>query len=92
MLIASVMEIKSKVFGSCVEEINVLVKVEYEGEWLCCGCKYLRFIWAAKADQNRQCRWVMVPGIGCAFKCFLDTLGVIQELKSPCVCRGLVGL
>jgi hypothetical protein len=29
---ASVMEIKSEVFGSCVEEINVLVKVEYEGE------------------------------------------------------------
>jgi len=25
----------------------------------------------------------MVPGIGYAFKCFLDTLGVIEDLKSP---------
>ncbi len=89
---ASVMAIKSEVFGSCVEEIDVSVKVEYEGEWLCCGWKYLRFIWESKAAQDLQWRWVMVPGIGCAFKCFLDTLGVIQELKSPCLCRGLVGL
>jgi hypothetical protein len=33
----------------------------------------------------------MVPGIGYAFKCFKGTLGVIEELKSPCGCRGLVG-
>jgi hypothetical protein len=85
------MEIKSEVFGSCVEGINVLVKVEYEGRWLCCGCKYLRFILAGKATQNRRHRWVIVPGIGYAFKCFLDTLGVIEELKSPCRGRGLVG-
>jgi hypothetical protein len=29
-----------------------------------------------------------VPGIGYASKCFLRTLGVIEELKSPCVCVG----
>jgi len=39
MQMASVMAIKSEVFGRCVEGINVLVKVEYEGEWLCCGWK-----------------------------------------------------
>ncbi len=66
--------------------------MEYEGEWLCCGCKYLRFILAGKAAQNSRYRWVMVPGIGYAFKCFLDTLGVIEELKSPCRGRGLVGI
>ena len=88
---ASVVVIKIEVFGKCVEGINVLVKVEYEGEWLYCGWKYLRFIWEAKAAQNRQLRWVMVPGIGYASKCFLHTLGVIKELKSPCGGRGLVG-
>ena len=87
---ASVIAIKSEVFGRCVEGINVLVKVEYAGEWLCCGWKYLRFILVEKADQNSRYRWVMVPGIGYAFKCFLETLGVIEELKSPCDCRGLV--
>ena len=49
---ASVMAIKSEVFGSCVEEIEVSVEVEYEGEWLCCGREYLSFIWEAKAAQN----------------------------------------
>ena len=48
---ASVMEIKSEVFGRRVEEIDVSVEVEYEGRWLCCEQKYLRFIWAAKAAQ-----------------------------------------
>ncbi len=67
---ASVMEIKSEVFGSCVEEIDVSVEVKYEGRWLCCGWKYLRFIRAAKAAKNRRLRWVMVPGIGYDFKCF----------------------
>jgi hypothetical protein len=43
---ASVMEIKSEVFGSCVGVIFVSVEVEYEGRWLCCEQKYLRFIWA----------------------------------------------
>jgi len=87
---ASVMEIKSEVFGRCVEGIFVSVEVEYEGRWLCCEWKYLRFVWAAKAAQNRQCGWIKVPGIGYAFKCFLDTLGVIEEFKSPCNCRSLV--
>ena len=86
------MAIKSEVFGSCVEEIDVSVEVEYEGEWLSCGWKYLRFILAGKATQNRRHRWVMVPGIGYAFKCFIGTLGVIEELKSPCGSRGLVGV
>jgi len=69
---ASVMAIKSEVFGRCVEEIDLSVEVEYEGRWLCCGWKYLRFIWARKAAQNRRYRWVMVQSIGCAFKCFRD--------------------
>jgi len=34
----------------------------------------------------------MVPGIGYAFKCFIGTLGVIEELKSPCGIWGLVGV
>jgi len=50
------MEIKSEVFGSCVEEIDVYVEVEYAGEWLCCGWKYLRFIWEAKAAQDWRWR------------------------------------
>ena len=33
----------------------------------------------------------MVPGIRYAFKCFKGTLGVIEELKSHCGCRGLAG-
>ena len=82
------MEKKSEVFGRCVEEIEVSVEVKNGDLLLCYECKYLRFIWAAKAAQNRQLRWVKVPGIGYAFKCFLDTLGVIEELKSPCNCRG----
>jgi hypothetical protein len=60
---ASVMAIGSEVFGRCVEEIDVYVEVKYEGRWLCCEQKYLRFIWAAKAAQSRQCGWVTVPGI-----------------------------
>jgi len=34
---AFVMAIKSEVFGRCVEEIDVSVKVEYGDDWLCCG-------------------------------------------------------
>ena len=89
---ASVMAIKSEIFGRCVEGIDVSVEVKYEGEWLCCGREYLSFILAGKAAQNRRHRWVMVPGIGYAFKCFIGTLGVIEELKSPCGSRGLVGV
>ncbi len=62
---AFVMEIKSEVFGSCVGEIDVSVGMENRGVWLCCGWKYLRFIWAAKAAQNLRWMVVMVPGIGC---------------------------
>jgi len=43
------------------------------------------FIWKAKAAQNPRYRWVMVPGIGCTSKCFLDTLEVIEELKAPVI-------
>jgi hypothetical protein len=32
----------SEVFGGCVERIDVAIKVEYGGVWLCCGWKYLR--------------------------------------------------
>ena len=74
---------KDEVFGRCVKEIDVSIEAEYKGEWLCCEWKYLRLIWEAKAAQNRRYRWVMVSGIGCTFKCFLDTLGGIEELKSP---------
>ena len=65
---AFVMAIESEIFGSCVEEIDVSVEVECGGGWLCCGRKYLSFIWARKAAQDRLWRWEMVPGsIGCCF-------------------------
>ena len=64
---ASVKAIKSEVFGRCVKEIDVSVEVKYRRSWLCCVWKYLRFIWEAKAAQDRQWRWAMVPGIGCCF-------------------------
>ena len=41
-----------------------------------------------KLVQDWWNRWEMVPGIGCPFKCFLGTLGVIEELKNPCDYRG----
>jgi hypothetical protein len=34
----------------------------------------------------------MVPGIGCAYKCFLGALGVIEELKAPVVAGAWLGL
>ena len=66
----SVMGIVSEVFGRCVKEIDVYLEVEYEGRWLCCGWKSLRFIWAGRAAQYWRWRWEMVPGIEFAFKCF----------------------
>ena len=39
------MAIGSEVPGRCVEEIEISVGVDYEGRWLCCGWKYLKFIW-----------------------------------------------
>jgi hypothetical protein len=64
------MGIVSEVFGRCVEEIDVYVEVECGDVWLCCGWKYLRFIWEGRAAQDRQWRWEMVPGIGGRFWCF----------------------
>ncbi len=61
------MGIVSEVFGSCVEEIDVSVKVECGGVWLCCEWKYLGFIWEGRAAINLRYRSVMVPGIGCCF-------------------------
>ena len=63
----SVMVIESEVFGSSVGEIVVSVEIENRDIWLCCGWKYLRFILAGKAAQNRRWRWEMVPGIGSTF-------------------------
>jgi len=45
---AFVMAIEIEVFGRCVEEIDVYVEVEYGGVWLCCGWKYLKFIFVEK--------------------------------------------
>jgi hypothetical protein len=70
VLIASLMGIVSEVFGRCVEEIDVYVEVECGDVWLCCGWKYLRFIWEGRAAQDWLQRWVRVPGIGSAFRCF----------------------
>ena len=47
----SVMATESEVFGSCVGEIDVSVGMENRGVWLCCGCKYLRFILVGKVAQ-----------------------------------------
>ena len=61
---AYVMAIKSEVFGSCVEKIDVSVEAEYEDGWLCCGRKYLSLILTSKAVQDCVRRWMIVPGIG----------------------------
>jgi hypothetical protein len=58
------MAIKSEVFGRCVEEIDVYVEVKNEDGWLCCGRKYLKFIWEAKAAHNWRWRWAVIPCIG----------------------------
>ena len=65
-----VMGIVCEVFGRCVEGIDVLVEVEYGDDWLCCGKKYMGFVLAGKAPQDWLQRWVRVPGIGSAFRCF----------------------
>ena len=64
---ATVMAIRSEVFGSCVGEIDISVEVENGDVLLCCGWKYLSFIEAVKAAQDSLRRWAMVPGIGCCF-------------------------
>jgi hypothetical protein len=43
---ASVKEIKSEIFGRCVEEIDVSVELKNGDLLLCYEWKYLRFIWA----------------------------------------------
>ena len=61
---ASVMGIVSEVFGSCVEEIDVYVEVE------CLALLWVEIFevyFCGKAAQDRQCKWEMVPGIGCCF-------------------------
>jgi len=69
-LMVSEMAIGGEVFGSCVGEIDVLVEIVNRGIWLCCEWSSFRFIWAGKAAQDWLQRWVRVPGIGSAFRCF----------------------
>jgi hypothetical protein len=49
---ASVMAIKSEVFGSCAGGIEVYVEVEYGGVWFCCWWEYLRLMCVGKAAQD----------------------------------------
>jgi hypothetical protein len=46
------MAIRSEVFVSSVEEIDVSVEIENRDPWLCCGWNYLEFILAGKAAQD----------------------------------------
>ena len=78
------MAIGGEVFGSCVGGIYVSVEQKNVVGWLCCGWNYLGFILAGKAAQHLGWRRAMVPGIGGHF----DALGVIEEIKTPCGCRG----
>jgi hypothetical protein len=55
--------------------------------FICCECKYLRLFLGGKEAQYLQWWWAMVQGIGCGFKCFLDTLEAIKEIKNHCDCR-----
>jgi len=64
---AFVMAIKSEVFGSCVEEIDVSVGMENRDVWLGCGLNCLGFILFGNAAQYLRWRSEMVPGIGCCF-------------------------
>jgi hypothetical protein len=50
------MAIGGEVCDSCVEGIDVLVEVEYEGGWLFCFCKCLSFISAKIASKDWQLR------------------------------------
>ena len=78
------MATESEVFGSCVEEIDVSAGMENRDTWLCCGWKYLGFIWQEKWLKicGRGGRWCQVLEV------LLGTLGLIEELKSPCGGRG----
>jgi hypothetical protein len=61
---ASVIAIKSEVFGSWDGEVDISVGMENRSAWLCCGWKYQRFILAGKVPQYLQWKWAMVPGMG----------------------------
>ena len=63
------MAIGSEVFGSYDEEIDVSVKLKNGVAWIRCGWNYLGFVLAGKAAQDWRNRWVVVPGIGSAFRC-----------------------
>ena len=82
--LASVMAIGSDVFGSCVEEIDVSVGMENSEVWLCCGWQYMRLFWRGKRLKlgSGGGRWCQVMEV------LLGALAVIEELKSPCDCRG----
>ena len=67
---ASVMATGSEVFGRCTGEIDVSGEIENGDDWLCCALIYLGFILEGKVSQDWRLSVVMVPGIGCAFRCF----------------------
>ncbi len=48
----SVMVIGSEVFGSCVGEIDVSVRMENRRVWLCCGWNYFVISWEGKDDSR----------------------------------------
>ena len=85
---ASVKATRCEVFGGCVGEIDVSVEVENRGGWLCCGWNYMGFILVGKVPQDWQYRWGWCQVLEEIFASF----GVIEELKSSCVCRGLRGI
>ena len=81
---ASLMAIGSEVFGRYVAEIDVSVEIKNVVVWLCCGWKYLGFVLAGNrlnicGEWERWCQ--VLEGI-------LGALGLIEEIKSPCGCRG----
>ena len=80
---ASVMAIRSEVFGSCVGEINVSVEKKNRCDRLCCGCKFLRIIFGGESALR------MAVEVGDA-EGTLGALGLIEELKSPCGYRGFL--
>jgi hypothetical protein len=83
------MATESEVSGSCVGEIDVSVRMENRGVWLCCGLIYLGFIWGVKSGSS-----VAAMGLdGARYrKPFGTFCGLVEEIKSPCDNRGLAGL
>ena len=80
------MAMRSGAFGSCAGGIDVLVGMENRGVWLCCGWNCLLFFWRGKWLNIcvRGGRWWQV------LELVLGAFGVIEELKNPCVGRGLM--